>query len=336
MGVQFLFDTGSQHFFSAPQGVLYQTDGQMLSTTGFNVVIHVVPVVSSGNPMVPFNGLIQFGAYDNSSTQNNTGIVAGSDISNEWWSTGNNAQLYGSHNTVKLINGGNTGQIVGGLNTIFVTGAGPVTAVRGTRSDITVNGPASIATLEGSLVTIQKSDVTVALGIVYGYRAIVNVGAGPQTPTATAYRVDSIAGNVDTTIGLDIANQVAGAVANYAIRTGTGKVSLGDQVSAPCYNLNRVTFSNAAFNVLASHGLVVQIGAMTASRAVNLPLCALVTPGHIVTIVDESGTVGAVNTLVVTQTGGATINGAATQTILSAYGTLKLMCDGVSKWTIVP
>lgn len=97
--------------------------------------------------------------------------------------------------------------------------------------------------------------------------------------------------------------------------------------------LSRETFSDAAFVVTGNAVVVAQIGTMSASRALTLPPASAYGSGFL-TIADESGTVTGVNTIVVTRAGADTINGGTTSTIITAYGTRVLLCDGVSKWTV--
>ena len=100
----------------------------------------------------------------------------------------------------------------------------------------------------------------------------------------------------------------------------------------------RKTFSNAPYTVLAADSYVAQVGAMTASRIVTLPKitgAGGAGTGRIYTIYDESGSVTGINTIVVTCNVADTINGAASTTINTAYGVVRLESDGVSKWTLI-
>ena len=96
------------------------------------------------------------------------------------------------------------------------------------------------------------------------------------------------------------------------------------------------TFSNANYTALTTDVLVSQVGTMTAARVLTLPAAASFTGGTArrqLIIVDESGSVGALSTLIITASGSDKINGAATLTLNSAYATAVLISDGVSKWT---
>lgn len=99
--------------------------------------------------------------------------------------------------------------------------------------------------------------------------------------------------------------------------------------------IGRRTFSNAPVTALATDGYLAQIGTMSASRVVTLPAAAAFLAGQVLRIVDESGTVTAANTLVITRVGADTINGATTNTLNTAYGAVALISDGTSKWTTI-
>jgi hypothetical protein len=97
------------------------------------------------------------------------------------------------------------------------------------------------------------------------------------------------------------------------------------------------TFSNA--NVTISNGVTfcAQTGTMSASRTVTLPSASAYPRGTRISIVDESGTTTAANTLVITRAGSDTINGATTKTIgiVGGYDVCVLVSDGISKWTVL-
>lgn len=96
----------------------------------------------------------------------------------------------------------------------------------------------------------------------------------------------------------------------------------------------RVTFSNAPATVAASTRILAQTGTMTASRVVTLPAASAVPAGWELVVADQSGTVTATNTIVITRAGADTINGATTATIGAAHGWRRLISDGASAWSI--
>ncbi len=99
-------------------------------------------------------------------------------------------------------------------------------------------------------------------------------------------------------------------------------------------NLSRATFSNVAATVPDTCSLFAQVGSLNASRVVTLPLAASYGAGFLI-VADESGSFGVTNTLVITRAGSDTINGGTTATIITAYGARILICDGISKWTLL-
>lgn len=97
--------------------------------------------------------------------------------------------------------------------------------------------------------------------------------------------------------------------------------------------LGRTTVSNAAYVILSTDKYVAQTGTMSASRAFTLPAANSVSGGYAITIADESGTVSAINTIVVTRAGSDTIEGGTTHTLATGYSSVTLYSDGSSKWT---
>lgn len=100
------------------------------------------------------------------------------------------------------------------------------------------------------------------------------------------------------------------------------------------YTVKRTTFSNAAYTMLVTDYYVGQIGTMSASRTVTLPAVATAAIGKYYIIKDASGSVTGANDIVVDGSGAELIDGAATKTIDSAYGSLTLVCDGTG-WQVV-
>lgn len=93
------------------------------------------------------------------------------------------------------------------------------------------------------------------------------------------------------------------------------------------------TFSNAPYTILPIDRTVMQIGTMSASRTATLPLAASVPGGTALTIGDASGTVTATNSIIVARAGSDTINGVTFGAIISPYGSVRVVSDGVSAWT---
>jgi hypothetical protein len=82
-------------------------------------------------------------------------------------------------------------------------------------------------------------------------------------------------------------------------------------------------------------GIMIAYTSITAARIVTLPAASAFQAGQRLTIIDESGSCSAANTIGVSRAGTDTINGATSQTISQAYGYLALESNGAGKWTIV-
>jgi hypothetical protein len=80
---------------------------------------------------------------------------------------------------------------------------------------------------------------------------------------------------------------------------------------------------------------VVAYTSIAAARVVTLPAASAFQIGQRLTVVDESGSCSATNSITLNRAGADTINGATSQVITQAYGYLALVSDGTSKWTIV-
>jgi len=95
------------------------------------------------------------------------------------------------------------------------------------------------------------------------------------------------------------------------------------------------TFSDAPFTAPAGTTYVGQIGVLTASRTVTLPLASTLTNGTVIIVKDDSGTATAVNTVVVARQGTDTINGGAgSLTIDGSNGAyVRLVSNGTTGYT---
>ena len=93
------------------------------------------------------------------------------------------------------------------------------------------------------------------------------------------------------------------------------------------------TFSNAAVTVDPLTTILLQTGTMSASRVVTIPYAA---NGRPLLVMDKSGSVTGVNTLVLTRQNADLINGATTLTLNSAYGVTNIIPDRGTAWTKIP
>src|SRR5271166_4130912 len=96
----------------------------------------------------------------------------------------------------------------------------------------------------------------------------------------------------------------------------------------------RTAVADAAYTVLTSDRMVAYTS-LSAARAVALPAASAYPTGTPLTIIDESGSCSATNTITVNRAGSDTINGATSAVLATAYGHLAIESNGSSKWTIV-
>jgi hypothetical protein len=142
-----------------------------------------------------------------------------------------------------------------------------------------------------------------------------------KTLTSPTVNTPTISGGAWTG-GTDLAVADGGTGASTA---AAARVNLGvDKVT---------TFSNADATVAATDKVVAQIGTLSAARTATLPAANAVSAGYEIIVADVSGTVTATNTIIIARAGSDTINGATSETIITAYGWRRLISDGTSKWT---
>lgn len=337
--MQFIFDVNSQHQFTAPQSVVYTTDLTNGPYVGFGAqLIAVNKAISpsslvvdaingtltidaasvagirgklhAGNFLLDYKGSGGFslgGAPDlavvNGVFQNTTGTggfahnLSLAQFRGTYGSTSNYSSVFGGMWLMSMAATATCSNIMNGLNVAM-------------GDDRTA----------GNL--IQYSGITISMRPTAGggtytdvYGSFITFPTNP-IPAVTAY-------------GQKIGD-VTGGTTNYSQYLSKGNAYYGGSIVK-----HRSTFSNVAYAQDPNDLLIVQIGTLTASRALQLLAANTLLPGTIVTVVDESGSATAVNTIVVTRAGADTINGAATASIVLGYGVLRLMTDGVSKWTLI-
>jgi len=123
----------------------------------------------------------------------------------------------------------------------------------------------------------------------------------------------------------------------YIISYNTAIGSVNFVVENPEYPLisNITSVNNTAYTILTTDRFVAQTGTMSAARTFTLPAASSVKGGIEIVIADNSGTVTSTNKISVTRNGSDTIDGATSKDITAAYGILRLISDGSSKWKIV-
>jgi hypothetical protein len=133
--------------------------------------------------------------------------------------------------------------------------------------------------------TVNSGATAVSTGIYGGWFSGNNLDAAITVPVVSGVRIESntkTAGTITTNVGLDIADQTAGA-SNYAIRTGVGRVSLGDTTSAPIFDAGtgfRIAGGAGSGNVLRGNGTNFVSSALACADVTNCaPLIASGTAG---------------------------------------------------------
>lgn len=229
-----------------------------------------------------------------------------------------------------------------------IGGDGDVTKQLG--FDTNDQAPNTTVILKGNAST--TTNITVTLPATSG--TLSYGGGGGSTPSFSTIQTPAGTSPVATS-STDVLTLVNGT--NIAI-TGnagtdsvtfalTGQVAVANggtgasTAAAARVNLNvesRTTFSNANYTALATDKYIAQIGTLTGNRTVTLPLCSVVNPGFMLTIADESGTAGsgATQRILVSRSGSDTIDkSAASAFVMVQSGSITLVSDGVSNWTIV-
>lgn len=180
----------------------------------------------------------------------------------------------------------------------------------------------------GAFAFVEAGTVNVGAGYTVA-------GAGPYTlgTTAIVWTQFSGAGEISVTAPITKTGNTIGITSPLPIASGGTNAATAAAARMSLQIEGRTTFSNAPYTVLTTDKYVAQVGTMSASRAVTLPAANAVPAGYMLWIADESGTVTATNTIMVTRAGSDTINGATTLTLVTAYADVILVSDGTSKWS---
>jgi hypothetical protein len=96
----------------------------------------------------------------------------------------------------------------------------------------------------------------------------------------------------------------------------------------------RTAVSDASYTALTTDR-VIAYTAITAARTVALPAASAYPQGVRLTVVDESGSCSATDTITLSRAGSDTINGATSAVISQAYGYLAIESNGSNAWTIL-
>ncbi len=114
----------------------------------------------------------------------------------------------------------------------------------------------------------------------------------------------------------------------------TTGIEIDAATGAPSFANQRTAISDAAYSALPTDRLLAYT-ALTAARVVSLPSAASYPAGARLTVVDESGSCSATNTITLACAGSDAINGGSSEAVSAAYGYVAIESNGSNKWTIV-
>jgi hypothetical protein len=198
----------------------------------------------------------------------------------------------------------------------------------GTGQSTYTDGQLLIGSTAGN--TLAKSTLTAGTGI-----AITNGTGSISIATTGAPPTGSAGGDLSGTYPnpnvVSVAHVTTGTLG--IANGGTSQTTAANARGPSGLNIDeRSTFSNVDYTALNTDRYIGQIGTMSAPRTVTLPSASTLNAGQLMFIIDESGTVSTTNTISVTASGGQTIDGAASRTIRSAFGYIRLYSTG-SNWS---
>lgn len=338
MGISFLFDVNSQHVYGAPQSVIFTSDLVNNPQYGFSADL----IEKTTGPATALFGGALRGRWtiDPTAVGNVIGSIAGTSgevVINNAFQT---QEMTGVSGRITAQSTNNNSTVNGGKSEVDCANTSSVGSATGHLSIVRVmNGGAVMTTLRGNDSVLQF-DVgsSIFAPVVENYRAAMNT----SQPITTWYGMHVVSpvysAGMQNAYGIYVENITASTFNEYAIYTSNqGFVRFGDQVEIHSgITLTRQPVNNSDYVVDKSSSVIAQTGVMSAPRIWSLPPANMCQPGHILICVDESGTVTGINSITITRNGADTINGLATVVLTTAYGGVKLICNGVSKWTIIP
>lgn len=176
-------------------------------------------------------------------------------------------------------------------------------------------------------------------------RPAIKLKTGVKLPASMAEGpgIDITRSNGTYTIGFDYASLTDNAgipdpsiytLAMLNTDTGEYEEAPLDQLRGTTVAAVRTPRGDADYTILSTDRYIGLTAALTAARTWSLPAAAAVVGGTQVDIKDEAGGITSTNTLTVTATGAETINGAASFVLNVAYAGVRLISDGISKWTV--
>lgn len=172
----------------------------------------------------------------------------------------------------------------------------------------------------------------------YKIRALVRQ---PLSAASGAGITNSLSGGVLTT-SLNISGLTASGPVSpsavyipvYVSADGTYKKTRLDEVAIPAA-ASRTPRGDADYNILTTDRAVALTASLTAPRVWTLPAASGIPSGAAIEVLDEAGGISATNTLTIACTGSDKINNASTLVLSSARKSVRFMCDGASKFTLI-
>lgn len=222
-------------------------------------------------------------------------------------------------------------------------------ALDGTEIVPIVQSSANKKVLLSALKTFILNGLQLAWGSITGTPTTLSGYGITDAASSSALSSEaSTRSSVDTTLQTNITNEASTRASadttlqtnittnSTAISTHTAATTSvhGIADTAKLQSYGRTTFSNADATISAGTHYLAQIGTLSAARTVTLPAASAVPAGFELIVADESGTVTATNTIIITRAGSDTVNGGTSTTLNTAYGRTTLISDGTSKWTL--
>lgn len=117
------------------------------------------------------------------------------------------------------------------------------------------------------------------------------------------------------------------------VNTSSGVITLSSTVVVSLTVPVRLVSTGTTDTATTADGLIKWTSASTSSKSQTMPICDSSTAKVPITIKDGVGNANTYN-IIVDSNGGSTIDGAASYAITINRGSITLLCDGVSDWTI--
>jgi hypothetical protein len=156
----------------------------------------------------------------------------------------------------------------------------------------------------------------------------------PNATTTPTFAPNGLTAEVITKTGGNplFAGDIPGALAECILRYNSANTRW--ELLNPAQRSLRTAVNDAAYSMKGSDSIIAYT-AISAARAVALLSAAAFGSGSRVTVVDESGSASATNTITLNRNGSDTINGATSAVIKAAYGFIVIESNGSNAWTII-